>query len=141
MRRLSSTSAPARNLIGCICILLFLPSVALSATAILQWEQSQDPNAIGYRLFCRKQNENYNYLKPIYDGAATRFTIALNDGLTYFFVVRVYNRANLESIDSNEVCYIPVKPVEPGTTAPGTTTPGTTTPGTTAPGTTTPGTT
>lgn len=88
------------------CLLVAFPIAASAATITLEWIEN-DPDAQSYRLFQRTEGEAYNYSKWIYFGSDTSFTVEnLQDGVTYFFVVRAYN-TDAESSDSNEIEYTP----------------------------------
>lgn len=86
------------------CLLVAFPIAASAATLTLEWIEN-DPDAQSYRLFQRIEGEAYNYSNWIYSGSDTSFTVEnLQDGVTYFFVVRAYNAA-AESSNSNEIEY------------------------------------
>jgi hypothetical protein len=86
---------------GC-CLLVVFPMAVSAATVTLAWIEN-DPDAESYRLFQRTDGEAFNYANWIYSGSETSFTVEnLQDGVTYFFVVRAYN-AQAESTDSNEI--------------------------------------
>lgn len=85
-------------------LLVAFPIVVSAASLNLEWIES-DSDATSYRLFQRTDGESYNYSNWIYSGSDTSFEVEnLQDGVTYFFVVRAYN-ANAESSDSNEIEY------------------------------------
>ena len=68
----------------------------------LAWD-ANDPEPEGYRVFCRRAGETYNYSHPIWDSTGTTCTlIGLDEFTDYAFVVRAYD-GNLESADSEEV--------------------------------------
>lgn len=88
------------------CLLVTFPIVVSAASLNLEWIEN-DPDATYYRLFQRTDSDAYNYSSWIYSGSDTSFTVEnLQDGITYFFVVRAYN-ADAESSDSNEIEYTP----------------------------------
>jgi hypothetical protein len=89
-------------LAACCSLLALFPAVALAATVTLAWIEN-DPDAQSYRLFQRTDGEVFDYADWIYSGSNTSFTVNnLENGVTYFFVVRAYN-AQTESSDSNEI--------------------------------------
>ena len=65
----------------------------------LAWDASS--GADGYRLFSRQEGQSYNYSSPAWEGAGTTCTIDLDNGSTYYLVVRSYNDYG-ESGNSNE---------------------------------------
>lgn len=88
--------------------LLFLAVTATLASAAcqvtLQWNPNSDGRTEGYRLFCRQAQHPYDYQAPVYDGSADQCTIDdLEEGVTYYFVVRAYDDQGNMSGDSNEV--------------------------------------
>ncbi|WP_319521194.1 choice-of-anchor U domain-containing protein [uncultured Desulfosarcina sp.] len=79
---------------------------SLAADVTLAWD-ANDPTPEGYRVFARENSASYNYTTPIKQTAGTGCTlIGLTEGITYCFVVRAYD-GDLESADSEEVCYTP----------------------------------
>ena len=71
---------------------------------LLAWNPYTENDIIGYRLFCRKQGEDYNYDLPIWEGNDTKCTVSnLEDNAIYFFVVRASDIYGNESSDSNEI--------------------------------------
>jgi hypothetical protein len=83
-------------------LLVAFPIVVSAATLNLEWIE-KDPDATHYRLFQRTDGEAYDYSNWIYSGSLTSFTVEnLQDGVTYFFVVRACN-ADAVSPDSNEI--------------------------------------
>jgi hypothetical protein len=84
------------------CLFIAFPIVVSAATLNLEWIEN-DPDATHYRLFQRTEGQAYNYSNWIYSGSDTSFTVEnLQDGVTYFFVVRAFS-AEAESSDSNEI--------------------------------------
>jgi PKD repeat protein len=81
--------------------ILIYPSVASAVVDVtLAWNASS--GAEGYRLFYREEGQSYNYGSPDWEGPGTTCSIpALDESITYHFVVRAYN-AYGESGDSNE---------------------------------------
>ena len=91
-----------------ILILTFIVLIADvygTSQITLAWD-ANDPTPDGYRIFMRKENEVYDYTKPIWDGQTTYAILTnLDDGTVHYFVVRAYNKV-AESADSIEVKYI-----------------------------------
>lgn len=86
------------------CLLVAFPIAVSAATLTLGWIEN-DPNAQSYRVFQRTDSEAYDYSNWIYSGSDISFTVDnLQDGVTYFFVVRAYS-ADADSSDSNEIEY------------------------------------
>jgi hypothetical protein len=84
------------------CLLVVFPVVVSAATLNLGWVEN-DSDATHYRLFQRTDGEAYDYSNWIYSGSDTSFMVEnLQDGVTYFFVVRACN-AYAVSSDSNEI--------------------------------------
>jgi hypothetical protein len=82
---------------------LFFTTIASARDIKLAWDASN--SADGYRLFYREQGEQYDYMRPAWEGSATQCRVYnLEDDTTYYFVVRAYNDFG-ESGDSNEASY------------------------------------
>jgi len=82
---------------------LFFPAIASARDIKLAWNSSDLTD--GYRLFYREQGKHYDYMRPDWEGSATKCkVINLDDDATYYFVVRAYNHFG-ESGDSNECRY------------------------------------
>jgi hypothetical protein len=100
MRKLNVGSL-AKTVLVIGYFLVTFPLMVSAAQVTLQWDaNSQAPE--GYRLYQRLSSQSYNYSTPVWSGTATQCTISVNDGNTYFFVVRAY-AGNDESVNSNEV--------------------------------------
>ena len=90
---------------------LLMTSVATAGELKLQWDQNNEKDLAGYKVYQRKYNKYYNYLVPVWDGEDNFCTISdLEEGEGYCFVVRAYNLSGVVSKDSNEVCYQPDDP-------------------------------
>lgn len=88
-------------------LLIVMPLVASAAQVTLQWD-ANDPVPTGYRLYQRETGQSYDYSSSVWSGEGTTATLGdLNEGTTYYYVVRAYD-ATGESGDSNEVAYTPV---------------------------------
>jgi PKD repeat protein len=88
-----------------------VPNSSGSTQVTLEWSPNSEPDLAGYSLFCREQDQNYDYANPCWEGTDTTCTIYdLNETKTYFFVVRAVDTEGFQSSDSNETF------LEPGTT-------------------------
>lgn len=85
--------------------LLLLATTAGAADVTLTWDHN-DPLPEGYRIFCREEGYSYNYDIPIWQGPENIATVTVDDGTTWYFVVRAYE-GDLESVDSEEVFWPP----------------------------------
>ena len=94
-------------------IILFAASNAFAAWQVtLQWDPNREPDLAGYKVFSRSEGQAYQYGSPVWEGAATTCAISnLNEGTSYYFVVRAIDTDGLESADSLEV-----KATSPGET-------------------------
>ncbi|BBO78132.1 hypothetical protein DSCW_55490 [Desulfosarcina widdelii] len=106
-------------LLNCVCILLTIGAILLSANSgfsadtytvpqtaevTISWDPN-DPTPEGYRIFQRTEGESYEYSQPCWTGSDTQGTVYnLDWNTTYYFVVRAYE-GDLESADSEEVSY------------------------------------
>ena len=89
-----------------IVIIAGIATFAHSANVSLRWDANV-PAPEGYRVFYRQGAQSYNYHNPLKQIALTTCTLTgLNEGVTYYFVVRAYD-GELESADSEEVSYTP----------------------------------
>jgi len=95
-----------------ILILLLSAQNVFSAGVTLAWDANNEEDLDGYRVFCRKEGQSYDYKNRAWDGdrTETSCTINLNDNTTYYFVARAFDTSGNESGDSNEVCYQPNVP-------------------------------
>ncbi len=121
MRYNLSTTLPTQNL-NCrsrkpkaltvalaFSILLALISQSAAAEVVsltLAWEGSTGPG-ISYRLFCRSEDEAFDYKNPKWEGDETTCTIQIEENKSCYFVVRACDESGNESADSNEVKYLP----------------------------------
>jgi hypothetical protein len=94
-------------LIICLILSLFLLSNhAIAAEVTLTWNPNTDPDLLGYKVFSRTDDQNYDYNNPLWQGTESTCTISgLNEDTTNYFVVRAYNISGDESSNSNEVQY------------------------------------
>ncbi len=83
-----------------------LPLDAFCAQVTLGWNQITGSNIAGYRIFCREDNGTYNFSRPLWTGSGTRLVVKdLVDNKGYYFIVRTYTTAGIESLNSNEIHY------------------------------------
>lgn len=115
-RRFPSSLGLAKVLGGILCLaLLHGPAVILGATpvgtygVILEWNPSPAPVVAGYRIHYGTASGNYpNTVLP---GNNLWTTIqGLNSGVTYYFVVTVYDWDGTESPSSGEISFVPGQP-------------------------------
>ena len=89
------------------------PVIASAAQVTLEWDENDETDLAGYRVFCRQEGHNYDYYNPVWEGAETNCTIfGLDDNTSYYFVARAYNTSGEESSNSNQVFYLPEDPSE-----------------------------
>jgi PKD repeat protein len=94
--------------------LLFLPGYnSLASTQIsLEWMPNSESDLAGYKVFCREEDQSYDYANPSWEGTDNYCTIFdLDETKNYCFAVRAYDTEGLESSNSNEVCREPT--IEP----------------------------
>lgn len=104
------------------CVILLAVLLASSAAraqatseVTLAWDAPPDPTVIGYRIHYGVTRGFYNYRLDV--GNVTQATVyELAEGSTYYFVVKSYNAAWIESEPSDEVSY--TVPFSQGGTAP-----------------------
>lgn len=100
-----------------VSFLLFFVSLAIFLSSAitgncfdltLSWDASTEPDLAGYRVFCRQQDQNYDYYNPVWQGTETTCTISgLIENTTYCFVSTAYDTSGNESKNSAEWCYDP----------------------------------
>ena len=80
-----------------------LPAGSVSRRSLgLAWDASTDPDVVGYRVYYG--NASGEYTQSVTVSNVTFATISdLTEGLTYYFVIRAFNAAGLESDPSNEI--------------------------------------
>lgn len=97
-----------------ISVLAFLPKqVSAVQNVILGWDPSPSFDVAGYNVRYGLESGNYTFKVP----AGTNTSAAVNglmEGMTYYFVVTVYDSTGFESDPSNEIGY-----TVPGLAAPG----------------------
>ena len=95
-------------LVFALASVFFSPVMASPAQVTLTWDKNNEPDVAGYRIFCRQEDQDYDYNLPVWDGVETTCTIfGLDDNTTCYFVARAYDIQDNESGNSNEVRYQP----------------------------------
>jgi len=90
--------------------LIFFPAYDVSASTevVLEWTPNSEPDLAGYKVFCREENQSYDYTNASWSGTDNFCTIYdLDENKKYCFVARAYDSEGFESGDSDEVCHIP----------------------------------
>ena len=88
-------------------------SIPQTTGAKLSWDHN-DPLPEGYRIYQRKDGQEYDYSNPVWTGTNNSAVVYnLVYDTTYYFVVRAYD-GTLESVDSDEVTFMAPTP-EPTT--------------------------
>lgn len=81
-----------------------------SGSVTLEWNPNSEPDLAGYKLFYGKSSRDYSDI--IDTGNTTVYTLTqLENGMTYFFALKAYDRSRNESGFSEEISYT----VEEGT--------------------------
>ncbi len=84
----------------------FFSAAAFAGTVKLAWDANTETDLAGYRVFSHRTNGSYDYSSPTWSGTENSCTLEnLDEGSDYYFVVRAFNTAGVESGDSNEVYY------------------------------------
>jgi hypothetical protein len=69
-----------------------------------QWDSNSETDIAGYKVFCREEDQSYNYTNPSWEGLDTMCTIYdLDENKNYYFVLRCFDINGFESSDSNEL--------------------------------------
>ncbi|MGA1841283.1 MAG: hypothetical protein ACMUIU_11720 [bacterium] len=91
-------------LVICLFILICSKNI-FSFDAQITWDENEEENIAGYKIFCRKEGyQGYNYNAPVWTGTDTTCSIYdLNDTNIYYFVARAFNTAGIESENSEEL--------------------------------------
>src|SRR4030042_7052614 len=85
-----------------ICLLSLQAVDAASVT--LTWDPNSEPDIAGYKLYYGKTSGSYEFAIDV--GNQTSYSISdLEDGKTYYFIVRAYNVFGKESDFSGELRY------------------------------------
>src|SRR5436189_5056710 len=91
----------ARLAAGVVLFLSLTSQAKAIGSVALEWNPNPEPDIAGYRLFYGPSSGNYT--QQIDVGNTTAATVSDLANGTYFFVVKAYNTATLESPPSNEV--------------------------------------
>ena len=79
-----------------------------SNQVVLEWTPNSESDLAGYMVFCREEDQSYDYANSSWEGVENHCTIYdLDETKTYCFVARAYDTEGFESGDSDEVCHIP----------------------------------
>jgi hypothetical protein len=107
----------ARVSVLALVILLMIPVTAHAGRISLAWNASTEQSVTGYRLYYGTASGVYT--ESIDVGASTTYTVqSLTNGTRYYFVVKAYTAAGLESAASNQVNGLPTN-VGPSVLNPG----------------------
>ena len=72
----------------------------------ITWDKNEEKGIAGYKIFCRKEGQDYNYdyNAPVWLGTATSCAIyGLDDMEAYYLVARAFNASGVESENSDEL--------------------------------------
>ncbi|MBA4368797.1 MAG: hypothetical protein C0403_14315 [Desulfobacterium sp.] len=87
-------------------IFLIVSSNVMAAQVELQWDQNNESNVVGYRVYSRMAHEDYDYERPVWSGTDNNCVIRnLEENTNYYFVARAFTYSGEESEDSDEVEY------------------------------------
>jgi len=109
----STRPAPAGRSLSHLAAILCLALIGQTATAAsvdLVWNPNPETDIAGYKLSYGTSPGTYS--NTISTGTATTTTVSgLNEGQTYYFVVKAVNTAGLESAPSTEIAHlVPLPP-------------------------------
>lgn len=97
-------------ILGFLSILIILLVVHIyskkvfSFDAQISWDENEEEDIAGYKIFCRKEGQDYNYDNPVWIGNGITCTIYdLYDKETYYLVAKAFNTSGIESEDSDEL--------------------------------------
>ena len=96
-----------------IATIIFIATIQFIAPAISQavdlkiaWSPVYASIPIGYRVYFREDGQSYDFRYPIWEGEETSTTIyGLEDGGTYYMVLRAHDFNGNESRNSSEITY------------------------------------
>ena len=105
-----SVSCAVRLVVGWGGLLGVTPLAAFATESVtLVWNPVERPDIAGYVVHSGPASQRYSQATPVSQPAAT--ITGLNEGATYFFVVKSINQLGLESAPSAEVSYtVPLPP-------------------------------
>jgi hypothetical protein len=89
-----------------LLVILLSPCISAAIEIKLSWEETNDPNLAGYRIFYYQQGQIGDFLNPAWEGTETSCIISgLEENITYCFIARSFDPFGNESGNSEEVCY------------------------------------
>ena len=88
-----------------ICLIILISSKNIfSFDAQITWDENEEEDIAGYKIFCRQEDQGYNYNVPIWTGTDITCTIPeLDDTNIYYFIARAFNTSGIESENSEEL--------------------------------------
>lgn len=103
-------------LLSAFCFLSFGDGVAFaSANVTVAWDESQDSEVTGYKIYYGTSSKNYQYSVDVQNNTSCTIS-GLNEGTTYYFAATGYTDTNFESNYSKELSHtIPNTPPPPPT--------------------------
>ena len=87
-----------------LIIVLLLTTKAYAVQVTLSWDQNNESNLAGYKVYFGGSSRNYTSNTNVGNKTSYR-AYGLEGGKRYFFAVRAYSSDGLESADSLEVVY------------------------------------
>jgi hypothetical protein len=88
-----------------LCFLININNV-YAVQVTLGWDQNNEPDIAGYKIYYGASSGNYTQSKDVQDKTATSCIItSLTAGQTYYFVATSYNNSLVESDYSAEISY------------------------------------
>jgi hypothetical protein len=88
-------------LLSFILALFLVPDASNAAQVSLAWDENDEPDLAGYKLYVGFESRNYTTVVVL--GLTTSHTRIVSDGVVTFFTVTAYNTQGYESAYSNEV--------------------------------------
>ena len=88
-----------------ICLIIIISSKNIfSFDARITWDKNEEEDIAGYKIFCRQEDQGYNYNVPLWTGTDIACIIYdLDDTNIYYFVARAFNISGIESENSEEL--------------------------------------
>ena len=98
-----------------LTFLVFFPASAMTASILVSWNENQESDLQGYKVYCGTQSHQYGV--PADVGDTTSYQIdGLDNGDTYYVAVTAYDTSGNESDYSDEASvYIPIPDTTPPT--------------------------
>ena len=92
----------ARIIVIIVFILFAQYSFGYALAVTLEWDQNQEPNIVGYKLYYGNSSRNYSITLDV--GNQTEYIVKnLDNKKTYFFALKAYNNCGIESDFSDEI--------------------------------------